>query len=660
MPEQRILALLVGINDYSHVEKFDCLKGPKNDIRLMRNLLVDKLGIKSEDVLTLTECKHCNPDLKVETELTHEGIAKAFRRHLINQATPDDICIFYFSGHGSKEYTSDTTNEVDSQNETLVPCDSRDSANKVSDILDDELFLWLQELGENDPQIILIIDSCHSGTIVRDAVRKDIEIKGGPPDTRNQLPGRNYSIRRSLQKNTPSQWLPLDARYVLLSACEDKERAKCDLQENGQFCSRFTRNLDIEVRHRLENHSFESTSYFDLIQGIRSRIKLYEKKKGYSGKDCQNPQAEGSLLTQQVFGTRLLQTYYSVTEVDEKTGRMFVKINAGKAHAIESDMRFNVYPIDCVDLDDDASLLGSISDLKVDLTQSEGFFEPSGPIKIDSLIGSKLIVAEYSKKLKPLSVHLSRTPEMGEELEEVLHDLAGSGLIQLSSQKVDVNLAVSFLDGEIIFEIEDQQYIMTVPDQSAEKSLSDTIAQIARYHNVVREYEPNHNAHLANAVQIVVRRGDIEAGEFREKEQLPSGVELKSGDLISVHIFNHHQKPLFCSLLECLPSPGFEIRPLYPLAVGAMDNRVSRKASRHLGVFELAEPFGITILKLIATSQPSDFTNLLQPRMWHLRLRGESAPVKLFRRMMAGIVGRFSFGKGVWSTDTFQYSVKKA
>jgi hypothetical protein len=504
----------------------------------------------------------------------------------------------------------------------------------------------------------LIIDSCHSGTIVRDAVRQDVEIKGGPPDTRNQFQGGKYSIRHSLQKDTPSQWLPLDARYVLLSACEDKERAKSDKHQDRQFYSRFTRNLVLEISHRLENHTFSSTSYFDIIQGVRRRIKLYEKERDYSGKECQNPQAEGTLLTQQVFGSKLLQPYYSVMEVVDTNGQLQVKINAGKAHAIESDMRFDIYPLDCTDYEDDASLLGSLSDLTVGVTESEGIFQPSGNFELSSLMGAKGIIAEYSKNLKPLRVHVPDSADTRVDLEDALHELAGYGLIQLVSQEDDADLVLSAQDDMIILEFEDRQYEMENPNQSSEKSLSDTVAQIARYQNVVKEYEPNHNAHLANAVQIVVRRGEIVTGEFREREELQRGAELKPGDLISVHIFNHHHKPLYCSLLECLPPPGFEIRSLYPLATGAMDNIIARKSSRHLGIFELAEPFGKTTLKLIATSQPSDFSNLLQPRMWHLRLRGVSQPVELFRRMMAGIVDPIAFGKDLWSTDTFKYTVR--
>ena len=92
-PTTRKLALLVGINQYprSGETRLVPLQGCVTDVELQRELLIHRFGFQSSDILTLTE-----------KLATRENIETAFLEHLSNQAKPDDVVLFHFSGYGSR------------------------------------------------------------------------------------------------------------------------------------------------------------------------------------------------------------------------------------------------------------------------------------------------------------------------------------------------------------------------------------------------------------------------------------------------------------------------------------------------------------------------------------------------------------------------------
>lgn len=159
--DRAIYALLVGINDYSDVKSdyaASDLKGTANDVSLMKELLIGTFGMPDDsDHLRILS----------DNEATHSAIAQAFSSHLIDKAKlhPEATFLFYFSGHGSLA-ADDNGDEGDQYDETLVAYDSRDPGK--SDIRDDEIEHWLAALKRytgTTGNIVLIFDSCHSGTV---------------------------------------------------------------------------------------------------------------------------------------------------------------------------------------------------------------------------------------------------------------------------------------------------------------------------------------------------------------------------------------------------------------------------------------------------------------------------------------------------------------
>ena len=153
-------ALLVGVNDYAQPSdknyRVTPLKGPANDVALMKELLVT-YGFKNDPkhILSL-----------LGKQASHEAIANAFKTQLIDNASKYSgaIFVFYFSGHGSRAYNVSAGD--DSVHDTLVAYDSRSDHGK--DILDNELIDWFEALRAHTNKITFILDSCHSGSAIKD------------------------------------------------------------------------------------------------------------------------------------------------------------------------------------------------------------------------------------------------------------------------------------------------------------------------------------------------------------------------------------------------------------------------------------------------------------------------------------------------------------
>jgi len=118
-PTNRKLALLVGVNEYPQSES---LAGCLTDIELQKELLIQRFGFNTADILTLTDL-----------QATRENIESAFLEHLVAQVKPGDVVVFHFSGYGGQVKIPVTTQaatisqalEGESYNlvDSLVPVD---------------------------------------------------------------------------------------------------------------------------------------------------------------------------------------------------------------------------------------------------------------------------------------------------------------------------------------------------------------------------------------------------------------------------------------------------------------------------------------------------------------------------------------------------------
>ena len=141
----RVFALMVGVSDYA--EGINDLPFTDEDARKLAEVL-QRGGSLNEASVVLTNA-----------EATVGGVRAAFAR-VAAQAGPDDMFLFFFSGHGSQEPTPVSALEPDGKTETLVLADG-----EMSDVELGRLFASL------DTRLaLLVVDACFSGGFARNVV----------------------------------------------------------------------------------------------------------------------------------------------------------------------------------------------------------------------------------------------------------------------------------------------------------------------------------------------------------------------------------------------------------------------------------------------------------------------------------------------------------
>jgi metacaspase-1 len=154
-------ALCIGINDYPGTGSD--LRGCVNDAR---------------DWQAELERRGFQTTLMLDRQATKQAMASEMQR-LLGDAKYGDVLVITYSGHGTWVPDADG-DEPDRRDEALVPHDIREAG----PLLDDDLFEIFSER-ERGVRLVMVSDSCHSGTVARFAPHP---LEGERPRTRFLAP----------------------------------------------------------------------------------------------------------------------------------------------------------------------------------------------------------------------------------------------------------------------------------------------------------------------------------------------------------------------------------------------------------------------------------------------------------------------------------------
>lgn len=261
-----VYALVVGIDKYP--APVPPLAGCVNDIEAFESFLHASAS---------TEGAQIQVRKLLDQQATRANIIAGFIEHL-SRAGSDDIAVFYYSGHGSQEFTPPEFSylEPDGLDETLVCYDSRQPGQY--DLADKELAKLIAHVSRNNPHVLVVLDACHSGSGTR-AVSEALQlrVRHAPADTRlrdaktflvtphevSQLGAQGFDGRAS------KQWLLIpNGRHVVLSACQDDEEAR-ETWAEGQIRGCFSSALMQAVQS-----SGDAITYRDVFKRTSALVRL--------------------------------------------------------------------------------------------------------------------------------------------------------------------------------------------------------------------------------------------------------------------------------------------------------------------------------------------------------------------------------------------------
>lgn len=313
-------ALLVGIDRYQSSD-LDLVGGSANDAALMQDLLIRHWGFRKDQIQVL-----------LNGEATKARILGAMDDWLVGGTRPGDRVVFSYSGHGYYQDDKDG-DEDDPYDEVLVPHDAalsdEDANPAVFDnlISDDEVGERLARLA--DRQVMLVIDSCHSGTMTR-------TVGSGDPRYVRTLALRlprmaeravTRSALRSHQRD--ESFIEASGNLTAWSAVSPLQQALVDRETDdyqGVFTGRFKRGLE---QREADDNGDGLVTFAELHDYLQRESDAYCKR---NRNDCSaglTPYLEASsdaLSRDVVSGQRVTQTAAQAESVLTHDNRAGVRV----------------------------------------------------------------------------------------------------------------------------------------------------------------------------------------------------------------------------------------------------------------------------------------------------------------------------------------------
>jgi hypothetical protein len=246
-------AVFVGINDYVAFgdEPGGDLLGAERDARIVRQVLEERWGLAPANALTL-----------VGRAATKAAIRNAITVWLAGRARPGDLAIFYFAGHGSQVYDLDG-DEPDGLDETLAPADVL-PASSANDIRDDELRAWLATVRAD---VVVIFDSCHSGTASRSSSMRTRSLERAIPPEGGREPA---VVRQRYDPESMADAAPTILEVAAAAPNQSALEGPLDAIAVGgavEHGGAFTRHFVASLRQ-----AAPSATYADVVRAVAARL----------------------------------------------------------------------------------------------------------------------------------------------------------------------------------------------------------------------------------------------------------------------------------------------------------------------------------------------------------------------------------------------------
>ncbi|MFB2877802.1 caspase family protein [Floridanema aerugineum] len=576
---KNIYALLVGIDDYNphSTPPIFSLKGCVNDIKAVETYLRERIAKHSGWKLIEPIDQ---PWILLNQDATRQAIINSFQQHLC-KADSDDIVLFYYSGHGAQEKAPEELWELepDHLDETLVCYDSRTEG--CRDLADKELAYLISKVAQKNPQVLVILDCCHSGSGTRD-LSAEIGVRRSPVDDRdrplssfifaddqialNQL----LNLPNNLEKKTTGVVLP-QGRHIMFSACRDYELAKEYKVEDGQHRGAFSYFL-MQTLQRTNGN----ITYRDLARNINALVCGKVKE--------QSPQVEATSLEElnkPFLGGAIEERPIYFTLTHSKSQNSWV-IDGGAIHAIpkpshDEDTLLAFFPAGSTSkqLRQLSAALGTAKVTQVQQQRSKVEIIDGGD-KLSETQSYWAVVISWP--LPPLKIYIK-----GEESEVQGVELAQQALLTAAvseqpslylrqveeAKEADYHLLAKNGQYWILQPEDDRPLVDPIPGQIEEVGYTDRNAsqvivcleQIARWHNLLNLSSPATSSIKSDDVEMEItllsgqqesspgeRDGNISSSEMRVEYTYENG--QWQPPTLRIKLKNRSNKKLYCNVLD--------------------------------------------------------------------------------------------------------------
>ncbi|MFY0713467.1 caspase family protein [Seonamhaeicola sp. NFXS20] len=586
-------ALIIAVGNYPKKTGWSTISSV-NDVPLIKQTLLNQ------------KFEEANITLLIDEQATYAGIKEALN-NLLSKIKPDDIVVIHYSGHGQQIF-DDNDEEIDGKDEALVPYDAwvRYNNNYKGEhhFRDDELGDYITKFRNKlskQGQLLLLLDSCHSGSSTRGGKARGSEAVFAPS---NWQPNKSGDASGSdMTEKTKEKLQDNAAPFVLISGASANE-LNYEYKGTGSLSYAFSKAM---------NSLGSNFSYNQLFAKIESQMIVISPK--------QNPTIEGDLNVK-LFNNSYVkqQPYYKVKSVPRAD---IIKIQAGKIQGLFKNTTVNVLPSATTKVEDDKIITKGIitvskfneSIIKLD-TPLDDFNEKNYWVFIDEpSYGDIAVNVFFDKSLKDNTI----TNGVSEFL---LEKNLGAVVKKIDSADVVLttegnNITLKATNGLIDIDKDEETRGSTSVDAINQKLFAFAQGQYLKnleFKNYNYEFEfkllPIEYDVLTDAVGNVLDPSTLtnKNGTFQVKPEV---------DNVVLQVTNKSERPLYFSIIE-INSKG-EIFPFMPNDNCSLNDDERKLAPGQTMIFKdcifsFGPPYEKLILKGFATSTPINFQPTVETR----------------------------------------------
>lgn len=588
-------ALIIGVGDYNKSKTGFNPISAANDVRIISDAL-EIQGFKKSEITVLRDAA-----------ATKKGILAAFDA-LLNQVGAGDVVVIHYSGHG-QQIVDNNGDEIDGLDEAMIPIDAQAIYKKgvyegENHIRDDELGNWLLKIRNKvgaKGSVLLIMDSCHSGTASRGLTksRGTQLVFGAKAATAEIATTESGQFGLENEENTV-HLAPLICFYGA-GAHQLNYEAK---DESGQSVG----SLSFAFGKAFANAPKNQT-YGELFEVIRKEMAVLAPR--------QTPQFEGDknrlLLGGEIIGKK---AYFTVNKILESN---LLEIEGGTLMGVYQGSGVSFFSIS-TDSENQSPLAKGIvraadaTTAHVEITEGN----------TEGLLATQALLTDVN--YGNMSVKVALIMDAGALKTAILKEIEQYPLISVVPNSAAADVVVeneSNADaGESLHLITAQEYVFghanTANTTECAKAITEQLLAYAQA-NFLREIAMTNEDVDLHFELIPITAVQVGRGRWQEdkrlnlsdKQDVSGNLAFAAGDFFKISVTNNGFEPAYFAILDF--QPDNKINVLVPTAYKtAADYVIQPGETLELpDVFRLGPPFGAEVFKLIATQYPIDFKAIL-------------------------------------------------
>ena len=631
-------ALLVGCTTYDNLGEESWLRGPINDVKLVREMLEERFGFPANNIRTLSE------DPAANARPLKQNIAKELS-DLEQKLSRGDRVVLLLSGHGSQQPNDDPDDpedpEPDGLDEIFCPADidrpkDIDHPFAINALTDDELRVAIKALRRRGAFVWVIVDCCHSGSAIRGTeVRRQIApeklvgmaaILDAKSKTRTGTRGvaRDESVMDAAS--------PEEGGLVAIYAAQPNEPTLEMMLPDESVDSKW-RGLLTYTLVEIITSAQTPLTYRELVQRIHNEYIMARGRLGPT------PLIEGLDQNRQILGDEDLSSRASLVLTADNEGRY--TINAGRLHGFSTGTVFAVFPPPGEV--ESTTPLGHVQVVRSQLASSAvALVEFDGlPVNRDLPLGGRVKPVEI--RCGDLLLKIAFDDQSRDKSTSVASDAVESMLREISQdpdQRIELVSATEHADWfvrrtethELYLvpsqgwsKVPNESYFGPAPKEDQASWFRDRLGRIARVKNLLKlcDASEKQSGGIVAALLGSKKACDIKIGLFGISQQTDAleaidwpkrNWKLSDGEQVALQVKNVGSGSNDFSVFFI--DSKFGITPLFPPAGVVADNRLQPGQMYTVGPMQVeSSTLGLEHLFVIATKaegQPLDFSWLGQ------------------------------------------------